>query len=104
MQLIWSPQARNEYYHTLAYIEDNFGRKAALTFDAEVQKRESWITENPTIGRIEPLLADRKAMQYRCLLVGKYNKFIYRVDGDVIRIADFWDMRQNPITLIRRVK
>lgn len=104
MQLIWSLRARNEYYRVLAYIEDNFGRKAALAFDAEVGMRESWIAENPTVGRIEPLLANRQEMQYRCLLVGKHNKFIYRVEGDTIRIVDLWDMRQNPKTLIKRVK
>lgn len=104
MQLIWSLRARNEYYHTLAYIEDNFGRKAALAFDTEVRIRESWIAENPNIGRIEPLLTDRQDKQYRCILVGKHNKFIYCVEGETIRIADLWDMRQNPKTLIKRVK
>lgn len=104
MHLIWSFQARNEYYRTLAYIEDNFGRKAALAFDAEVSMRESWIAENPTIGRLEPLLVNRMNLQYRCLLVGKHSKFIYRVEGDTIRIVDLWDMRRDPKTLIKRIK
>jgi len=63
---------------------------------------ETIILENtPFIGQIENLLTDRKIV-YRYLICTNY-KIIYSVDEKdyLIKIADVFDTRQNPIKIKR---
>ncbi len=103
MQLIWTKRAQNERFKVAAYISANFGKKATYDFVADLSKKRRWIKESPTIGRLEPLLADR-VIQYRYLHVGKHNKMIYCVKGNTIYIVDLWDMRREPSRLASRIR
>jgi len=49
------------------------------------------------------LLADLPGT-YRSYVMNRINKIIYRVDGDTIFIADFWDVRRAPESLVSQVK
>lgn len=59
------------------------------------------LSANPYLGAIEELLSDRK-IPYRFTLYTNY-KIIYSVDEEnkLIKIADIFDTRQNPIKLNR---
>jgi plasmid stabilization system protein ParE len=69
-----------------------------------VEKRESLVTKifketerlmkYPRAGQIEPLMEGMK-FEYRRLVVGNF-KVIYRIDGEWIRITDFFDARRDP--------
>ena len=43
------------------------------------------------------------AKLYRSIVATKYNKIIYFIDGDTIYIADLWDTRREPDTLISKL-
>jgi len=45
---------------------------------------------------IDPLYADR-AHTYRSIVINGLNKMVYRIDGDIIYIVDFWDTRREPV-------
>lgn len=94
---------QREFQSVIDYIIDEFGIRAASDFTAEVHKRLLWIEENPEIGRIEPLLAERR-IEYRCLKVGKHSKCIYYRDKDIIYVVDLWDMRREPSSLSARIR
>jgi Txe/YoeB family toxin of Txe-Axe toxin-antitoxin module len=56
----------------------------------------------PESGTPEPLLSDRK-IRYRSLIINDYYKLIYYVQGDILRIAAFWDMRMHPDKLRKSI-
>ena len=85
------------------YIQQNFGVKAAKDFFFDTIEKRQWLEDSPTIGRLEPLLADR-VIQYRYLHVGKHNKMIYCIKGNSIYIVDLWDMRREPSRLASRIR
>ena len=58
---------------------------------------------NPYLGKIEPLLEER-AIEYHCMIVKKLNKIIYRIDGNLVTVVDFWNLRMNPEKLQNRIK
>ena len=103
IQLIWTKRAQNERFKVTSYIFVNYGRKATDEFVADLFKKWHWIKESPSIGRLEPLLADR-VIQYRYLHVGKHNKMIYCQKGNTIYIVDLWDMRREPSRLASRIR
>ncbi len=53
------------------------------------------LVQNPNIGAIDPLYADRP-FAYRSVIINGLSKMVYRVDDDIIHIVGFWDCRQEP--------
>lgn len=53
------------------------------------------LRNSPYIGQIDPLYADRP-LTYRSVIINGLNKMVYRIDGDIIYIVDFWDTRREP--------
>ena len=36
-------------------------------------------------------------LTYRSVIINGLNKMVYRIDGDIIYIVDFWDTRREPV-------
>ena len=94
---------QKQFTSVVDYITDNFGYFAANNFTVEAETKVNWLEDNPSIGRLEPLLADR-VIQYRYLHVGKHNKMIYCQKGNTIYIVDLWEMRREPSRLASRIR
>ena len=77
------------------YVNKMFGRKARQEFMQRVKDIEKRIAAQPNIGPIDSLYSDRP-LTYRSVIINGLNKMIYRVDGDIIYIVDFWDTRCEP--------
>ena len=41
---------------------------------------------------------------YRSYVMNRLNKIVYHIDGDIIYIVAFWDVRRDPVTLAGEVK
>ena len=95
MKIKWNPSARADMRQVARYVNRMFGRKARQGFIMRVQDTEQLILHQPNIGIIDPLYADRP-QTYRSIIVNGLNKIVYRVDGDIIYIVDFWDTRREP--------
>ena len=61
------------------------------------------LKRSPNIGQIDPLF-EAHAATYRSVIVNGLNKMVYRIDGEVIYIAAFWDTRMEPEEQATRVK
>ena len=79
------------------YVNKKFGRKARQEFMQRVKDVEKRIATQPNIGKIDPLYAARP-LTYRSVIINGLNKMVYRIDGDIIYIVDFWDTRREPVS------
>ena len=90
---------------TALHIKQDFGRMSRDNFLAKVNEVRMLLADNPYLGPVEPLLADRM-QTYRSVVVAKLNKMVYYVEDDdkIIYVVAFWDCREEPATLARQVK
>ena len=95
MRYIWDPKAQQERDQIAIYISERFGERRAMKFLDDVDEAVNMILRFPSIGAIDPLLADR-SVTYRSVVVDGMSKMVYRIDDDVIYIAAFWDCRREP--------
>ena len=103
MKSIITNLAKEQIRQIAKYIRKEFGKDRRDEFMKEVRQTRRLIEGSPNIGRIEPLLADR-AVMYRSYMMNRLDKIIYRIDGDIIYIVAFWDVRRAPGTLVSEVK
>ena len=103
MKVIWLPQAKKQLRHTANYIYQQFGTKEKNEFLQNVHHINSLLAENPNLGPVEPLLADR-AVMYRSVVANRLNKIVYFIKDDHIEVADFWDTRREPNAQAVQVK
>ena len=95
MKVIWQPAAKKGRTEVAAYIRRQFGAKRKIRFLQEVRETAKMLRNTPNIGQIDPLYVDR-AQTYRSIVINGLNKLVYRIDGDIIYIVDFWDTRLEP--------
>jgi plasmid stabilization system protein ParE len=95
MKVVWQEAAKVGRRQVAAYIRKEFGTKRVKRFRQEIDETVSLLMRSPNIGQIDPLYADRP-QTYRSIIVNGLNKIVYRVDGDIIYIVDFWDTRREP--------
>ena len=95
MKTKWDSKARASYRQIARYINTRFGRKARQDFMRKVDEMAARLQQYPNLGPIDPLFADRP-VAYRSVNIGGLSKMIYRVEGDTIYIAAFWDCRREP--------
>ena len=103
MKIKWNSSARADMRQVARYVNRKFGRKARQEFMQRVKDAEQRIANQPNIGSIDPLYADR-TLTYRSIIINGLNKLVYRVDGDIIYIVDFWDTRREPKNQARQTK
>jgi len=103
MKVVWLSKARRSFVKTLKYVQEHFGEMVALALYDEVDANNDYLAKNPYLGKIEPLLEER-AIEYHCMIVKKLNKIIYRIDGNLVIVVDFWNLRMNPEKLQKRIK
>lgn len=98
-----STRFQKEFKAVVDYIYEEFGKQSALEFAENAQRKLLWVIDNPTIGRIEPLLQNHQT-ELRSIIIGKHNKAIYYIEGDTLFVTDLWDMRMEPTSLARRIR
>lgn len=102
MKLIWDEEAFELVLRTADEIAEERGEKSSANFVTEVMQSANRLLKHPNYGQREPLLRKSK-LPFRRVVIGKQNKLIYYVDGEVIKIVDFWNTRMSPRTLVKRV-
>ena len=103
MRVVWDPQAKEGRTEVAAYIRRQFGAMRKISFLQEVRETTQMLRKAPNIGSIDPLYADRP-LTYRSVIINGLNKMVYRVDGDIIYIVDFWETRREPKNQARQTK
>ncbi len=99
--IIWSKFAESELDKIFQYYIDNASLKVAKKLLQQIITEPNRLLENPELFQMEDLLISRKE-RYRFIVCDNY-KIIYSVDSEqkLIKIADVFDTRQNPIKMIR---
>lgn len=69
---------------------------------SSIRKTTQYLQAFPLSGAKEPLL-EQLNPPHRHVVIRPYFKIIYFVDGDVVFLADLWDTRQCPDSLVARV-
>lgn len=91
----WTERALGMRKNIADYIGRQFDAKRRTRFLQEVRHTTQLLRKTPHIGAIDPYYSDR-TFTYRSIIVNGLNKMVYRIDGDIIYIVDFWDTRREP--------
>lgn len=83
----------------VAYILRNFGENAVRNFRAAYKEARQQVLKHPNSGAIDWNLSTNQVL-YRYVVIGNLSKMLYRIDGDVIYVIDFWDTRREPPMII----
>lgn len=102
MQIKWSKRAIRTLDKVLAFGIELFGARRTILFYNKVKACEPLLASNPYMGKIEPLLINRKLHQYRSFVIHEHFKLIYYIDlsQNILYIVDLWDTRREPSRLI----
>ena len=100
-KVIWSYFAEEKIDEIFEYYKTEAGLRIAKKLLSSLIEAPDILIDNPHVGQIEELLMERKE-KYRYLLHKNY-KIIYSVDeeNELIKVADVFDTRQNPIKMKR---
>jgi plasmid stabilization system protein ParE len=100
-KVIWSYFAEMQLDAIFEYYSKQASIAVASNIICNIILKSERLSTSPYLGAIEELLSDRKT-PYRFTLYKNY-KIIYSVDEEnkLIKIADIFDVRQNPIKLKR---
>ena len=102
MKVIWTEQALYDWQVIADYIFDRFGLNALIDFHEETRAQQTGIVRFPDGGA--PLSSKRRQRcEFRYVPINKLSKIIYHVDGETIYVDVFWDVRQDPKRLAKRL-
>lgn len=96
MKVIYTDQSIDSLEESLYFSIEEQGlapEKASSLKDQLFNRAES-LAQNPNIGQREEYLQHLKE-GHRRIIEGHF-KIIYKVEGEIIYITDFFDSRQNP--------
>ena len=94
MRIEWSEQATRGWKEVATYIKRDFGRQGLLLFKQRTKEAEEFILKFPN-GCEEVWRDPETNVSYRWRTIHGRSKILYFVQGEVITIADFWDVRSN---------
>ena len=103
MKVSWSKRAAKSTQLTAIYLYREFGYKSSQKFLFEIANVSQLLEENPYLGPIEPLLQNKKK-EYRSIVIHHFNKMVYYIKGNTIRIAALWDTRREPKSQANKLK
>ena len=86
MRVIWSLNAQDQLRQSADYIENRFGQKARMKFLDDIYHVVPLISNFPCLGKEEPLL-EGASVVYRSLVIGRLNKIVYYINGNIIEIV-----------------
>lgn len=100
-RIIWSKFAEFQLDLIFIYYAKKINVKLAKKIIFQIRDSVKELNKSPFIGKKEEFLSD-KTENYRHLIISNY-KVIYSVNEqtEIIKIADIFDTRQNPIKLKR---
>ena len=92
MQIEWSDQALNDLSEILRYITDEFGLITARRVHAKICNDVNLLEEYPLMGIVIYDNPNENRKYYS--LTSKYQKIVYTINGDRLRILTLWNTRR----------
>ena len=102
MDIVWSEFAEKQLDKIFNYYLTNIGEPTAKKIVLNILQNTEKLKQAQFIGQKEIFLEHRD-VAYRYLISSNY-KIIYSVDvaNNIVKIADIFDVRQNPIKILRK--
>lgn len=95
MRVVWSLEAHDQLRQAADFIENRFGKSSKTKFLDDPYHVVPLMSKHPYLGKEEPLL-EGASVVYRSLVVGRLNKLVYHINGNIIEIVALWDTRREP--------
>lgn len=90
MEIIWTDNARQDYFQNLEYLERKWSKTVAVKFMEEVdEKLELLVSNHDTFQKTGIDQSQR-------FLVNKHITLFYEVKGNRIVLLHFWNNYKNP--------
>jgi len=102
MVIIWLPLAEESLEDIFLFYEEK-SLQVARTIISDIRQATKQLSIFPEMAAVEQFLSERPEI-FRSLVVRQTYKIVYFIKNQCIYIADIWDCRQNPNTLVKRVK
>lgn len=93
MRIVDSAKAIEGRNRVVRYIARQFGENAVREFRASYKEARAILLKYPNIGAIDWTFSTEQVV-YRYVIIGNLSKMLYRVEGEIIYIIDFWDTRR----------
>ena len=102
--IVWSQFSVSQLDKIYTYYEEVANETLAKKIVRKIITASNRLVRNPRIGAVETLLAHRD-IKYRYIVILNY-KIIYSIDDQnlLVKIADIFDTRQNPVRMEQRTK
>ncbi len=97
LDIVWSPEALNNFHDVLAYLEENWHADVVKDFVSRTEEVIKIISKNPKIYRKISSRSD-----VREAIVTKHNLLLYRVHNNQVALLSVFDTRQHPKKKRRR--
>lgn len=96
MEIIWSNQARKDYFTVLDYLNKKWGSNEVRSFVKKTEEVLKVIKKHP-----QTFIESAQKRNVRKGFVTKHNSLFYKVNYNKkeIVLLTFWDNRQNPTKL-----
>lgn len=102
MRVIWTEEAKKRFEFIMTCSRDFYSKKALRTLNDELKQYERILLDYPRLGQIETY-AEGRDYEYRHIILSSPFKVIYFLYEDDIYVADIWDTRQDPSTLVEHL-
>lgn len=94
IKIIWSPQAKKDYWQNIDYLLDSWTKKEAAHFIDLVEQSIFLIQKNPKLFQLTDFINVRRAF-----ITPQITLFYRIVNNKKIELIRFWNNYQNPDTL-----
>ena len=99
MEIIWSPEANEDFFIILNRVENLFGQSVAANVSSKIKSHVGLLTSFPRMGVRDVALSTNEIdIRY---LVSTPNYIYYAIEEGTIYIISIFDSRQSPDTINR---
>ena len=100
MKVRVSERAKYNRNKVADYILREFGERTLSNFRQAYKDAKRFIAEHPNGGTDADYISDKR-YKYQFTVINGLSIMLYRIEGDIVYVVDFWDTRQQPPTIVR---
>jgi plasmid stabilization system protein ParE len=105
VQVIWQEKARKKLQKALEFSYTEFGKKTMKRFILELELIEKRLIDFPVSYPPVQQLMDKKRKYRGAIVMDNFLiVYYYSYSSKKVRVVDFWDMRMNPVKLVKGIK
>lgn len=105
VQVIWQSKARMKLQKTLEFSYTEYGKRTMDRFILELELVEKRLMDFPVSYPPVALLKDKRRRYRGAIVMDNFLiVYYYAYSSKKVRVVDFWDMRRNPVALVKEIR